>query len=292
MTANRRRKRRVRARVAKTGESYTAALRHLLRHEELRMRTYEVQPAGVTDIGNVRDNNEDHLLADEGLWVVADGMGGLAAAEPGAEDLDLDPSRVSSGQLASRIAVEAVREAFAADETAAGLVAAVAAANTAVMERGEAEPDRWLGTTIAAVALVADGEDASIAVVNVGDSRVYLQRGKRFERLSADHSRVADLVRAGELTEDEAAEHPERHILTQAIGIEAQIEPHINHVSPESGDRILLCSDGLFNELAVEEIADILGSVDGAEQAARHLVDLAKERGGNDNITAVVVNIR
>jgi protein phosphatase len=275
MTANRRRKRRVRARAAKTGESYTAALAHLRRAEEADMSQYQLRHAGVTDTGHVRPTNQDQLIAEGDLVAVADGMGGHGG-----------------GEVASRLAVDALREAFAADPSAPGLVEAVRRANAAVWAHAEAHPDLvGMGTTIAAVARVSVGGDDRLAVVNVGDSRAYLLQDGRLTRLSSDHSLVAELVRAGELSEDEARTHPERHILTLAVGVAPDVEPHAVEAVPTRGDRLLLCSDGLFNELPDDEITAILVAVADPAEAAARLVERANEEGGHDNITAVVLDV-
>lgn len=271
MTANWRRKRRIRARMAKTGESYTAALRHLRRAEEAHMSNYELRHGGVTDTGNVRAVNQDQLLADGDLVAVADGMGGHRA-----------------GEVASRLAVETLRDAFVADPTAEGLVAAVHAANAAVWERSESDLDlRGMGTTLVAVALVG----ASLAVVNVGDSRAYLLQDGRLRRLTSDHSLVAELVRAGQISEDEARTHPRRNILTQVIGAAPELEPYVGEAVPQRGARLLLCSDGLFNELDEPQIAAILAAEPDPTDAAARLVAAAKQAGGTDNITALVLDI-
>jgi len=275
MTANRRRKRRVRARAAKTGESYTAALAHLRRAEEAHMSQYQLRHAGVTDTGNVRAVNQDWLLTEGDLAAVADGMGGR-----------------SGGEVASRLAVDTLREAFAADPTATGLAEAVRRANAAVWAHAEAHPDlAGMGTTIAAVARVSEGGDDRLAVVNVGDSRAYLLQDGRLTRLTADHSLVADLVRAGALSEDEARTHPERHVLTLAVGVGPDVEPHTVEAVPTPGDRLLLCSDGLFNELPDDEITAVLAAVADPAEAATRLVERANEAGGHDNITAVVLDV-
>lgn len=284
MTAHRRRKRRVRARAAKTGESYTAALRHLLRTEEATdMSThtndpnYTIDTAGVTDVGNVRPANEDHFLTGGDLFAVADGMGGLG-----------------HGGRASRLAIETLQAAFVANPTAEGLVGAVAEANSAIRERASAEAsEQTWGTTLAAVARVGAGagDDDRLVVVNVGDSRVYLCRDGELQLLSADHSRVADLVRAGEITPAEASGHPERHVLTSALGVTELVAPSVNHTRPRPGDRLLLCSDGLFNEVPEPDIAALLGSPDPARPVADRLVAEAKANGGSDNVTVVVADI-
>lgn len=274
MTANRKWKRKVRARAASTGESYTAALRFLRSTEEAQMRSYQVTTAGLTDIGRVRESNEDHLLVEGDLFVVADGMGGS-----------------DRGGVASKLAVDTVRAAFADDPSGAGLLAAVQAANEAVYQRGLEEPeDRHFGTTIAAAALVMEQDREVLVSVNVGDSRVYLFRDGRLQRLSSDHSLVGDLVRAGKLSEVEATSHPERHILTQAIGAGIEVTPHVEEVRPANGDRLLLCSDGLFNDLPSSEISRLLAA-DDPDAAAQALVAAAVAAGGEDNITALVVDV-
>jgi protein phosphatase len=257
--------------MARTGASYTAALRYLRRAEEAQMSSYQLIHGGATDTGNVRATNQDQLLADGDLVAVADGMGGHAA-----------------GEVASRLAIEALRDAFAADPTADGLVAAVHAANRLVYERAEADPAlHGMGTTLVAVALVG----ASLAVVNVGDSRAYLLQDGRLRRLTSDHSLVAELVRSGAISEDQARTHPQRNILTQVVGVDPSVEPYVGEAIPERGDRLLLCTDGLFNELDEAQIASILASVADPADAAARLVDAANRAGGTDNITALVLDI-
>jgi protein phosphatase len=161
------------------------------------------------------------------------------------------------------------------------------------LERSRTDPDLdGMATTVAAVARVARSGEDRLVVVNVGDSRVYLFREGQLSRLSSDHSQVADLVRSGEITEEEAATHPDRHLLTSALGLGPHVAPHVAHAIPVPGDRLLLCSDGLFNELSGDEIASTLGSVSDPEVAANQLVTQAKDNGGNDNITAVVLDIQ
>ncbi len=249
------------------------------------MSTFHIDTAGVTDIGNVRPANEDHFLSGGDLFAVADGMGGLG-----------------HGDQASRLAIETLQAAFSATPTAEGLVAAVAEANRAIREHaarqraasdaGDASDRTW-GTTLAAVARVGSraGADDRLVVVNVGDSRVYLFRDGELHLLSADHSRVADLVRAGEITPDEARDHPERHILTSALGVTDTVAPSVNHTRPRPGDRLLLCSDGLFNEVLEPDIATLLGSDEPAQVVADGLVAKAKANGGSDNVTVVIADV-
>lgn len=239
------------------------------------MRSYEVQTAGLTDIGSVRKTNEDNLLADGDLFVVADGMGGRGR-----------------GDVASRLAIDTIRELFEQDQTADGLLSAVRESNDVVFQLGEAEQDgQRSGTTIAAVAMVSDGDTELLISVNVGDSRVYLLRDGRLQRLSSDHSLVGDLVRAGALTESEAVNHPERHVLTQAVGTAPEIDPHVEVLRPAAGDRLLLCSDGLFNDVPSDDIRRWLDEAD-ADAAAQGLVSAAIAAGGHDNITALVLDVK
>ncbi len=239
------------------------------------MSTFTIETAGVTDTGNVRPSNEDHFLTGGDLFAVADGMGGLG-----------------QGDRASRLAIDVLRQGFTTTPTAAGLVEAVAAANDELRSKAAAEPgEQTWGTTLAAVARVGAGDDDRLVVVNVGDSRVYLFRDGELHLLSADHSRVADLVRAGEITAAEANEHPERHVLTSAIGVMERVVPSVNHTRPRPGDRLLLCSDGLFNEVPEATIAAVLGTDEGAARVADQLVATAKSNGGSDNVTVVVADI-
>jgi len=239
------------------------------------MSAYQLRAAGVTDVGNVRPTNQDRLLAEGDLVAVADGMGGHRG-----------------GEVASRLAVETLGEAFADDPTTAGLAEAVRRANTAVWEAAAADPAlAGMGTTIAAVARVRDEGRERLAVVNVGDSRAYLFHDAHLTRLTSDHSLVAELVRSGELTEEDAREHPQRNILTRAVGVGPEVEPAVAVAEPAPGDRLLLCSDGLFNELADDEITSVLASVPDPALAADELVRLAKDHGGADNITVVVLDV-
>lgn len=239
------------------------------------MSPFTIETAGVTDTGNVRPSNEDHFLAGGDLFAVADGMGGFG-----------------QGDRASRLAIDVLGQAFRATPTAAGLVEAVGAANSQLRQQAEAEPvEQTWGTTLAAVARVGSGEDDRLVVVNVGDSRVYLFRDGEMRLLSTDHSQVADLVRAGEITAAEASDHPERHVLTSAIGVTERVVPSVNHTRPQPGDRLLLCSDGLFNEVPEADIATALGADQPAARVADGLVATAKANGGSDNVTVVVADV-
>jgi len=232
----------------------------------------------ATDTGLVRRNNQDHLLVSDRLFAVADGMGGHAA-----------------GEVASQVAIDALRTAFgetgptpASDD----LVAAVRDANTAVFADAETDPAlRGMGTTLTAAAvIVADGEER-IAVVNVGDSRAYVFAHGDLTQLTEDHSVAEELARTGQITPEEVDRHPQRHILTRALGIFPEIDVDLWEVLPYPGDRILLCSDGLVREVTDDQIAGVLRRLADPSEAAGELVARARSAGGSDNITVIVVDV-
>ncbi|HLL20945.1 MAG TPA: protein phosphatase 2C domain-containing protein, partial [Kofleriaceae bacterium] len=244
----------------------------------------------VTDVGVVRDHNEDcaYMEPARGFFIVADGMGGHAA-----------------GEVASAMAVETVKktleaaqpeiEAFRKSPSDAGrrglvqlLQNAVLSAHQAVYQRGQAEQDKaGMGTTLDVV-LVA-GPEAFVA--HVGDSRTYLIRDGRSSQITTDHTVAEVLVIEGKLTIEEAQVSPLRTILVNAIGVSADVGVEMAHVTLKRQDRILLCSDGLHDYFPVEEeIAQKL-SEDSPGEALAEMVELAKTRGGHDNITGVAVHV-
>jgi PPM family protein phosphatase len=234
-----------------------------------------LRSGSATDVGRVRTVNEDRALESPTLFAVADGMGGHVG-----------------GEVAARIAIGAVEAGFARSSTMDGLVNAVEDANHEVWEKGVGDQAlRGMGTTVTAAALVATGDGDRLVLVNVGDSRAYRFHDGELFQLSVDHSVAEELVARGELSESEAAVHPHRHILTRALGIGPDVDVDAWQIIPEEGDRFLLCSDGLSNEVLPDDIADVLASVREPRAAAEKLVDLANEAGGNDNITAVVVDV-
>jgi PPM family protein phosphatase len=231
---------------------------------------------GATHVGRVRSTNDDNYMArdDIGLWAVADGMGGHRG-----------------GDVASAIASEAVGRSFA-EHTVDGLVEAIEQANQAVYETAAGDPDlTGMGTTMVALAVVDEDGDEVLAIANVGDSRVYRYSVGELEQLTDDHSLVADLVREGSLSPEEAAVHPQRNIVTRALGVSDRVPVDILTVEPVAGDRFLLCSDGLFNEVPEPGIAAVLRRVDDPGEAADELVHLAVDGGGRDNVTVVVVDV-
>lgn len=239
-----------------------------------RLRT-----VAATDTGYLRATNQDRAIATSDLAAVADGMGGHLG-----------------GEVAARIAIEQLFAAFRRDRTTDGLIVAVREANAAVYRRSRADRNlRGMGTTLTAAAVVGSGpgDDLRLALVNVGDSRAYIldRPGQRIHKLTEDHSVVEEMVRSGELTEDEAAVHPHKHILTRALGIEPQIEADCWELDLEPASRLLICSDGLTNELSDQEIARVLLDKPDAGDVASELVRQALARGGIDNVTVVVLDV-
>ncbi len=237
--------------------------------KERSMTTFRT--AGRTETGQVRESNQDAILTGERLAVVADGMGGHVG-----------------GEIASVLAVGVIDAAFtghSADE----LKAAVRAANRAIWERGSAASDlAGMGTTICAVGLTDEGR---IAVVHVGDSRAYLQHDGSLTQLTDDHSVTAELVRRGELTEEQALDHPHRSVLTRALGVGPDVDLDFGAPPVVAGDRLLLCSDGLFTEVPADELASVMARRDTLDATAEVLVELALSRGGRDNVSVVVAEI-
>jgi protein phosphatase len=239
-----------------------------------------IRTAAATHTGYLRTTNQDLALATSDLAAVADGMGGHVG-----------------GEVAARIAVEHLLEAYHRDRTTEGLLAAVRDANEAVYRRSKADRSlRGMGTTLtAAAAVTGEQSDGTVrlALVNIGDSRGYLldRSERRVHKLTEDHSVVEEMVRNGELTPEEAAVHPHKHILTRALGIEPSIEADCWELDLDTGSRLLLCSDGLTNELGEDEIAQVLLDKADLEASANELVRLALQRGGIDNVTVVVLEV-
>jgi PPM family protein phosphatase len=225
-----------------------------------------------TDTGRQRRGNEDSSLARAPLFVVADGMGGAQA-----------------GEVASRMAVELFAQGLPdSGGTEERLATVVQAANGQIHERAHSEQQlAGMGTTLTAAYL----DDAHVSIAHVGDSRAYLFRDGVLKRLTQDHSLVDELVREGKLTEEQAAEHPQRSIITRALGPEAQVTVDTWTYPVRAGDVLLLCSDGLTSMLSEERIGQILNGAASLEQAADQLIADANAAGGRDNITVVAFRV-
>ena len=225
-----------------------------------------------TDTGRQRRDNEDSSYARPPVFVVADGMGGAQA-----------------GEVASRIAIEAFARGLPDSGSPEERLAARAReANTRIHELSRAEHERaGMGTTLTAAYL----DDAHLSIAHVGDSRAYLFRDGALTRLTQDHSLVDELVRRGKLTEEQAAEHPQRSIITRALGPEPTVDVDTWTYAVRDGDVVLLCSDGLTSMISEERIAETLASAPTLDRAAQQLIDDANEAGGRDNITVVLFRI-
>ncbi|MFN3729059.1 MAG: Stp1/IreP family PP2C-type Ser/Thr phosphatase [Fimbriimonadaceae bacterium] len=260
---------------------YPAGL--LMPAAELRVRVIS-NVACKTDLGRVRENNEDKfeffipgddaLLAARGqIFVVCDGMGGHAA-----------------GQIASELAAKTFIDVYLrhpSADAAEAARAAIAAANRFVLDVSRVVPGRrGMGTTLTALMLVQD----QVLVANVGDSRAYRLRDGALEMLTWDHTLVEELVRGGMLTREAAEHHPQKHVLTRAIGVEDTLIPTVEWHDLAVGDCFLLCSDGLSNHVSDERIAEELAGP-GLSQAVWNLIAAAMLDGGTDNCTALAIRV-
>jgi serine/threonine protein phosphatase PrpC len=244
----------------------------------------------VTDVGVVRDHNEDSafMAPERGFFIVADGMGGHAAGEVASAMAVETVKKTLEGALAEVAAFKKAPNDAGRRALVQLLQSAVLQAHQAVYQRGQSEPDKaGMGTTLDVV-LIA-GPEAFVA--HVGDSRTYLVRDGKSSQITTDHTVAEVLVIEGKLTIEEAAVSPLRTILVNAIGVSADVGVEMAHVTLKRGDRMLLCSDGLHDYFPIEEeIAQRL-SAEKPGDALKEMVELAKTRGGHDNITGVCVHV-
>lgn len=224
-----------------------------------------------TDVGCVREHNEDSLVVAPPLYVVCDGMGGHAA-----------------GEVASEIAVDVVAQRAPRTADAAALGQAVEEANLAIIKAAREGVGR-AGMGCTCTAAILDKE--RLVIAQVGDSRAYLLHQGRMQQLTRDHSLVTDLIEAGQITPAEARVHPQRSVITRALGSDPRTEPDLFELNVETGDRLLLCSDGLCTMLEDDRIEDILNSAADPQRCAAQLVNEANSLGGYDNTTVIVVDV-
>jgi PPM family protein phosphatase len=226
-----------------------------------------------TDTGRQRNANEDSLFVDAPLFVVADGMGGAQA-----------------GEVASRAAAESFAQNLPPAPPERLLEETIEGANRTIHELARKDPSlTGMGTTTTAALVDLDSEE--VAIGHVGDSRAYRLRGGKFEQLTRDHSLVEEMRRKGQLTDAQAEDHPQRSIITRALGPEPEVEVDLQTVPAQSGDVFLICSDGLTTMLDDEKIAHILSRATSLQSAVRALVDEANRAGGRDNITVVLFRL-
>lgn len=234
--------------------------------------------SGMTDPGLLRSTNQDDFYLDpQGrFFIVADGMGGHAG-----------------GQEASRLATEAIRDCLEAEwaldqQTPKLLHKALSQANRAIINDQLKHPERAdMGTT--AVVLVFRDGDLNPWCAHVGDSRLYHLHGPKLQQITEDHTWIARAVREGELTPDQSRTHPWRHVLSQCLGREDLSRIDVQQITVQPGDRLLLCSDGLTEELSDALITSHLKSIRACANATKALIQSAKQRGGRDNITVIIV---
>ena len=224
-----------------------------------------------TEVGHVREHNEDSLTVLPPLFAVADGMGGHEA-----------------GEIASEITINTLNDLAPESADAEALARAVVAANLNVIKAPSQGIGReGMGTTLTAAIL----EKERLIIAQVGDSRAYLLHNGSLQQITRDHSLMADMIEAGQLTEAEARVHPNRSVITRAIGSDPHMQPDLYELNVETGDRLLLCSDGVCGMIEDSEIASIMRQTPSAQACADQLVEAALHAGGFDNATAVVVDV-
>lgn len=229
----------------------------------------------LSDVGLVRKDNEDNYLVspERGLFVVADGMGGHVG-----------------GQVASTLAIqiidESVNPALKSIQPDQLLLSALEKANQEIYSRGKQEQYFGMGTTVTAALF----SEEQVHLAHIGDSRAYLLRDKELTLLTQDHSLVNELFQSGSLTLEEAKNHPQRHVLTRALGTDEKPQIDVFSMAVQAGDLLVLCTDGLYNHVPAEDILQVILEADlDLKKSVDNLVNLALERGGNDNITVALV---
>jgi PPM family protein phosphatase len=234
-----------------------------------------VRAGAASNVGCVREANEDCVGVGERFFVVADGMGGHAAGE------------VASGLAVERLVRLGERDGLRVGDVRAG----VGAANREIVEAARGNPEQaGMGTTVAGLGIVRVAGSDHWVVFNVGDCRVYRLDKGELAQLTVDHNEVEELLAAGRITAGEARDHPMRNVVTRALGTEPAPETDVWVFPPVAGERFLICSDGLPLELLDAEIAEVLRAESDPQRAADRLVDAAVSAGGRDNVTVVVVD--
>lgn len=245
-------------------------------HRVLRGTSLRVRSGSATHVGRVRDHNEDSLLAQGMVFAVADGMGGHAA-----------------GEVASHLAVEALSTLVERPPARPEDVAAVLReANSSILRSQATNPEQQgMGTTVSGLTVVDAGGSEHWVVFNIGDSRVYRLADNRMSLVTRDHSEVRELVDAGLLDAADAATHPMRNVITRSLGSDPAPSPDVWVLPPTAGERFVVCSDGLSNELDDREIMLVARKYADPQVAADQLVNAAVRAGGRDNVSVVVVAV-
>jgi protein phosphatase len=236
----------------------------------------------LTDQGKVRNHNEDaggifYNLSGQFLAIIADGMGGHQA-----------------GDVASQMAISLMEEKWeqqnelhSPEEAEQWLSAVISEINHAIYSYGLQKPEcEGMGTTVVITICTTE----FVTVAHIGDSRCYMLSGSRFTRLTEDHSLVNELVRSGQISKDAAEQHPRKNVLLKALGTEEQITSDLESVSWEQGYKLLLCSDGLTNKVSDQELKELLSSENDLREIGESMVQLANDRGGEDNISLILIH--
>ncbi|MGH9940136.1 MAG: PP2C family protein-serine/threonine phosphatase [Blastocatellia bacterium] len=240
-----------------------------------------LQWAALSDVGKVRQNNEDAfaLLPEHGLFIVSDGMGGCRAGETASKIVVEALPRMIERRLA---AIQSER----ADVVSLALRDAIVDLSQQLRRQSAGNPDlAGMGATVALACMRKD----RLFIAHMGDSRAYLYRGGKLDQLTEDHSVVGILLRGGEITPEEVEVHPARGVLSRYVGMEGMVYPDTRALELLAGDRLLLCTDGLTGMAPDSRIAEILGACDDPQEACQALVEAANASRGNDNVTALVV---
>jgi serine/threonine protein phosphatase PrpC len=236
----------------------------------------DLRSAAGTHVGLIRPQNEDSLVCSHPLYVVADGLGGHAAGE------------VASALVVDRLRMIDVAEDASAEQARQELADAVRDANRQIHRSATEDPEHaGMGTTVTAAVAVGD----QLCFAHVGDSRAYLFRDGTLEHITEDHTPVQRAVRAGVISAEEAVRHPSRHVLAQAVGLDVDVDVDTPTVEMRSGDRILLCTDGLTDPVTDADLQRLLPGLDTPQAAVDGLIQAALNGGGPDNVTLIVVDV-
>ncbi len=236
----------------------------------------ELSWGAATDVGRVRSVNEDSLIAEAPAFAVADGMGGHDAGDVA--------SSLATDLLAGLVDLELEAPESVAD--------AIQRANSEILAAGQAlDSQRSMGTTVVGLVLLRAAQEPTWMLFNVGDSRVYRYIDDELHQLSVDHSYVQELIESGQISAIEARTHPERNVVTRALGVEDDVQADLWLRPPVPGERFMLCSDGLTGEIDDKAVATVLGGIKDSQVACEELVSLAVAAGGSDNVTVVIVDV-
>ncbi|MFA1818619.1 Stp1/IreP family PP2C-type Ser/Thr phosphatase [Virgibacillus oceani] len=236
----------------------------------------------LTDQGKVRSHNEDaggvyYNLSEQFLAIIADGMGGHQA-----------------GDVASQMAISLIEEHWkqqeklhSPEETESWLSTVISEINHSIYSHGFQKKEfQGMGTT----AVIAICTEEFVTIAHIGDSRCYMQSGTRFNQVTEDHSLVNELVRSGQISKDDAEQHPRKNVLLKALGTEEHITPDLESMSWEPGNKLLLCSDGLTNKVSDEELKKLISAEKNLQEIGEEMIQLANDRGGEDNISLIIIH--